>query len=469
MKTVAIDIGTTAIKFVLYNQQGEQLTACQQRLTSYFGDNGAAYQWVEEIKQGIRQGIRQLCAGTITTCRIVLSTPMHTVIPLENQQFKQIFLWSDTQASQVAARLKDTPKGLDYYQRTGTPIHPMSPLCKLCFFQEVNEQWYHQITQWADLKAVLMQWLTERWVTDYSSASASGLFNSQTMEWDAAILADVQLTAKQLPDLVEPTTWFTLSPACAEDFQLTHCQVMIGASDGCFASYAALYGGGTRATLTIGTSGAFRLLVNQRLIDPLGRFFCYYLTANHWVIGGPTNNGGKVLDWLSRVYLTSETAIYQQLPTILAQTVPGARGVSFYPYLLGERAPFWDGQLTARFVGLDWRHEKADLIRAGVEGILFHLRLIGSLLPINKQPIAISGGFFQLPELRQLAADSLNSPLLITSYNEPSDGAFLFSQAIQTIPSLNTAKFIYPDNEVSLVYDALFEKFIKGLPITEKK
>ncbi|MDA3101497.1 FGGY-family carbohydrate kinase, partial [Staphylococcus pseudintermedius] len=133
--------------------------------------------------------------------------------------------------------------------------------------------------------------------------------------------------------------------------------------------------------ITIGTSGAIRTVVDHPVIDEKGRIFCYVLDDEHYVIGGPVNNGGVVLRWLRDELLASEIETakrlgietYDVMSRIAQNVQPGAQGLLFHPYLTGERAPLWTSDARGSFIGLTLSHQKEHMIRAVMEGVLFNL------------------------------------------------------------------------------------------------
>lgn len=88
---------------------------------------------------------------------------------------------------------------------------------------------------------------------------------------------------------------------------------MIGASDGCLASLASSQQNSTAENLTLGTSGSIRQLSTTRYLGSYMESFCYYLDTDKWVVGGPTNNGGIVLEWLSDLFYDDKAEIFAQL------------------------------------------------------------------------------------------------------------------------------------------------------------
>lgn len=141
---------------------------------------------------------------------------------------------------------------------------------------------------------------------------------------------------------------------------------VIGASDGVLSNLGVNSVGKGEVAVTIGTSGAIRTVIDKPRTDYKGRIFCYVLTEDHYVIGGPVNNGGVVLRWLRDELLASEVETakrlgvdpYDVLTQIAKRVKPGADGLIFHPYLAGERAPLWNANARGSFFGLTLSHKK---------------------------------------------------------------------------------------------------------------
>ncbi len=212
--------------------------------------------------------------------------------------------------------------------------------------------------------------------------------------------------------------------------------LVIGASDGCLANLGAGAVEPGITTITIGTSGAVRRTSVRPIRDAQSRLFSYPLykhenqvgAAAHeetesdlsdwYVVGGPTNNGANVLEWVS------EKLTQQDVPTVLASAAtiaPGADGLLFLPYLQGERAPLWDATARGSYRNLDWQHTQAHMVRAALEGVMFNLRQIELLLARHTGPTRVihaNGGFAQSAFWVQMMADIFGVPVRLNASNE---------------------------------------------------
>jgi gluconokinase len=299
------------------------------------------------------------------------------------------------------------------------------------------------------------------------------------------------ISEDRLSPLVPPGTVLTgLAPAYASSMRLAAATpfVLCG-SDGCLANLGAgaLAGGAAsitrRAVLTIGTSGAFRMTVDRPATDAQMRSFCYALAPQQFVIGGATNGGGLPLRWLRDNFPQLHAGRagddpYSALATLAAQARPGAGGLLFHPYLAGERAPLWNAQARASFIGLNFRHGPPQLVRAVMEGILFNLSMILDVLEETGGAcgeILAGGGFARSEFWLQMAADLFGRPLIVADNPETTaQGAALMAlTALGGCADLHAAvallapatRRIEPDPQAYAVY-ARLQPVFAAIPAT---
>ena len=377
---------------------------------------------------------------------------MHGLVALDasGSPLTPLITWADTRAAAQARALTQRRDGLDIYHRTGTPLHPMSQLAKLMWFREHDRSTFDRTVKWVSLKELILRELVDELVVDHSSASATGLFNLQRLDWDEDVLDMLQLSRDKLSAHV-PTTEVVgrLGRDRARGLALPiGTPVVAGASDGALANLgvgAVLRG---MVGCTIGTSGAVRMCVAEPLTDARGRTFCYALTPDRWVIGGATSNGGIALRWLrDRVLPTSDTAgaperdRYRQMSEMAGRVAAGSDGLLFLPHLLGERAPQWHANARAAFIGLTIQHGREHLVRSVMEGVTLQLwRVLTTLAEIGGEPreIRATGGFARSRLWRQIVADVFGAGVSFPREPESAclGAAVLAMKAVGSISSL---------------------------------
>ncbi|WP_077037649.1 gluconokinase [Pelomonas sp. KK5] len=443
---VGVDIGTTSTKAVVFTLDGKPVSQHTVEYPLLRPEPDAAEQDPRQILDAVKTALKLAVTHSPVTCDDVacvsFSAAMHSLIALDanGEPLTASITWADNRAAAQAARLKASPDGLDVYRRTGTPIHPMSPLAKLLWLRESKPALWQAATRFAGIKEFVIERLFGVSVVDHSIASATGLFNLQQRDWDDGALALTGLRREQLPAPVPTGHRLPALPCAAELGLPPDTPFVIGANDGVLSNLGVGAIGPGQLAVTIGTSGAMRAVVDRPLTDPEGRTFCYALTEKLWVVGGPVNNGGIVLGWIRDVLLAGEDA---DAALKLAESVPpGAGGLLFHPYLAGERAPFWNADLRASWFGLHLGHRKEHMVRAALEGVMFNLR---GLLPVVEAlvgsdcTIRATGGFARSPLWRQMMADVFERELVVPESVESSclGAAVLGLHALGRIESLD--------------------------------
>nr|WP_200931588.1 FGGY family carbohydrate kinase [Paenibacillus sp. Leaf72] len=458
---IGLDIGTTSTKAVAFGPQG--------RIRGIHSvDYPLIYPrslWVEQDPESlfqatitaIREVMRRSGAAANELIGIGISSAMHSLIVLDrsNKPITRSMIWADNRSTGQVKRLKEELEGEQIYLRTGTPMHPMSPLSKILWLKEEDPSCYEQAGKFIGIKEYILFRLFDRFVMDCSLASATGLFNLQKFGWDEDVLELLGIREEQLPVLV-PTTEILngLNPIWAERMGISmDTPFVIGASDGVLANLGVGAIGAGELAVTIGTSGAIRMMSDTAITDSFGRTFCYALNEQRWVIGGATSNGGIVLNWLRDKLASAEweeaarlgADIYELMIQSADRVSSGADGLLLLPFLSGERAPYWNASARGVFFGLNLQHKREHLIRAGLEGVIYSILSVGEALQEIAGPareIRASGGFAKSPIWRQMLSDMLGRELLVPESHEASalGAAIVAMQALGHISSMDEAR-----------------------------
>ncbi|WP_211461272.1 gluconokinase [Collimonas silvisoli] len=436
---LGVDIGTTSTKAVLFTTQGQVVAQHAVEYPLLCTTPGMAEQDPLQIYAAVLSAIQIAVSNSgVAAEQIALasfSAAMHSVIAVDQDGvlLSNSITWADNRAGEWANRIRDELDGHAIYLRTGTPIHPMSPLCKIMWLRHEQPQLFTRTARFIGMKEYVLYRLFGEWLVDHSIASATGLFNLQQLDWDQGALDLLGIGPQQLSRLVPTTHHLTgLAPTMAQQLGLLpSTPFVIGANDGVLSNLGVNAIGPGQVAVTIGTSGAMRTVIDKPLTDPSGRTFCYALTARHWVVGGPTNNGGSIFRWVRDELATAESAAataagldpYEALTKIAEAVTAGAEGLLFHPYLAGERAPLWNADARGSYVGLAMHHGKPHMIRAALEGVIFSLY---SILPAVEDLIGpttrmmATGGFARSPLWRQMMADIFEREVVVPESVESS-------------------------------------------------
>ncbi|MCY6491570.1 gluconokinase [Leptolyngbya sp. GGD] len=480
---IGIDIGTTSTKAIVVTSIGEMkgiasreypLLAPQPRFAEQ--DPNLIF---SAVLESVREAIQRANLSSRDIAAIGCGSAMHSLIVMGADHFplSQSITWADNRSVTQAAALKQSPNGIQIYRKTGTPLHPMSPLTKLLWMRECDPDRFNKAAKFISIKEYVLYRLFEQYVVDYSIAAATGLLNLKALNWDQEVLNLAQVRVDQLSQLV-PTTHILqgMKPEYAAAMGLDpNVPVVVGSSDGVLANLGVGAIASDQLAITVGTSGAVRKVVSQPITDEQGRTFCYPLTEKYWVIGGASNNGGIVLRWFRDTFgqleIEPEQDAYAHLIQ-LAESIPvGAEGLLFLPFLSGERAPYWNADARGVFFGMSLQHQRSHFVRAVLEGILFaaySITTVLSDLTDASQTILASGGMTRSRIWRQMMADLFGIEVLAPEVYEASGfgGAVLAMYAVGEIVKLEAVQSMIrihdrhlPNLERSQQYHKLFDRY----------
>ncbi|MDR0300171.1 MAG: gluconokinase [Streptococcaceae bacterium] len=487
---IGIDLGTTSTKAVLFDDKAKIVSTVNKPYELYRTEPDMAEEDPNEIFEALIAALSELVRSAkeksgvekAEIAAVSFSSAMHSLIALDESwnPLTRVITWADTRAVKFTEQLKETGKGQEIYERTGTPIHPMAPLSKLLWLRSEKSEIFTKAKHYLGIKEYIFHRLFGVNRMDISIASGTGLFNIFDLKWDQEVLDYVGVSVAQLP---EPVDTYTIERGMKSEFaKITglaeDTAFVYGAGDGPLSNLGvgAIQTG--VAAITIGTSGAIRTVAKQPVIDKKGRTFTYALDKEHWVIGGPVNNGGDVFRWAKNNLFDAEKATAEllgideyDLLTAIAATVPaGSDGLLFHPYLGGERAPIWDANARGSFFGLTHNHTRAHMVRAVLEGIIFNLFMVSMALSEvvgDLKEIKATGGFARSTLWRQIAADIFEAPITVPSDLESGALAAMVvaKKALGEIDSIEQISEFLGESESYQPYPETFSNYRELAPI----
>ncbi len=460
---LGIDLGSTATKVVAGTREGAVPFGTERRTGLRTEEPGEAVHDPETVRDAAIEALTE----TVTWARdngyrvegLSFSTAMHTLVGLDSsgKPLTPAFNWADTRAVEVARQLRaDGDTAFDLHRATGTPVHTQSVMVKLAWlngeFGSTPVETARGVTHWCALKDFVVASFVDAYVTDHSLASGSGLQDMSTLQWHDRALSVAGVRAEQLPQLRPPTDTLPLTAHMAKKTGLPEgLPVVLGGGDGPLGNLGVGAVNPGVAGLSLGTSGALRVVRGEPGIDDRCRTFCYALADGLWVVGGAVSNGGVVGAWASETFGV-------ELPELLDEALevpPGADGIVALPYLLGERAPWWEPGETATLLGLGRHHGRAEITRAIVEGVAQQLALVRDAVRDSGVPVdavRATGGGFRSRVWADVIAAALDIELELAEHSGGSGlGAVLLGwRALGVLDSLDeAASLVRPSRTVA--------------------
>lgn len=477
---IGADIGTSSSKALAFSIKGKVLCQYQVTYPTAHPHPSFSEQDPEQIFSAILKAIHSVVKemkGRRPQC-ISFSTAMHSLMAVNQQgePMSPLIIWSDGRSQKEAEWIKSQKEAGRIYTHTGTPVHPMSPLCKLLWIKDKQKTLFKKAARFISIKEYVFSKLFGEYIIDYSLASATGLFDHNKLNWYGPALDIIGIKKERLPETASPL--HILKGFKKEFSRPTGLQndvpFILGAGDGCLANLGTGVTEKGELAATIGTSGAVRLFSDHPITDKKQSLFNYLLLEKEFIAGGAINNGGVLLDWF-RYHFMKESGKEERYGDFLREAFsaePGSNGLLFLPYLQGERSPMWDANARGSFLGIHYHHERKHFMRAVIEGICFSLYDSANILKTHSsiKNVYVSGGFTRSAEWVQLLTDLFGKEVKVSGNGDASSvgAALLGMRAMKVIDSWKAAdafvpvtKTYKPQKENTVIYRRNFDVFSK--------
>lgn len=348
---------------------------------------------------------------------IALSGQMHGVVLTDSlgKPLHSAILWADTRSTQMLQAYHSLDVRIR--KRLGNPITVGMAGTTLLWLREHQPHIYKEARWVLQPKDWLRLQLTGEVATEPSDASGTLLYDVVSDDWAWDALEALNLRSDWLPKIV-PSSAITgsLTTTASEHLGLpVRLPVIAGAAD---TASAALGNGLVEpglVQLTIGTAAQIITIRAQPILDPQGCTHLYRAAVpNQWYTLAAIQNAGLALEWVRTILGLSWQQVYHDAFTV----PPGCEGLTFLPYLTGERTPHLDPEARGAWVGLGLHHTRAHLMRAALEGVAFSLKqgleaLEATDVTVTK--LRLAGGGTLERDWQQLLADVLRVPLYTTT------------------------------------------------------
>ncbi len=427
---LAHDLGTTGNKATLFDAEtgAAVATAFEPYTTAYPHPNWAEQapaDWRRAVIQGTRRLLAQAAEAGVRlgdVAAVSFSGMMNGALPVDvdGAPLRSAILWADQRGIAEAQLLADRCGAEPVYRVTGSRATPSCSAAKFLWIQRHQPEVYARTQVFLQVKDYAAFLLTGVFATDYSDASHTNLFDLEARRWATDLIAAVGLDPAKLPPAYPSATVIgRVTPEAAGlTGLLAGTPVVIGGGDGACATVGAGSVRAGDAYTYIGSSSWMAVSAARPLPDPEMRTFnLAHLDPALVMPLGSMQAAGGAFDWLERTLRGgAEAQLYDELFAAAADVPPGAHGLLFLPYLLGERSPYWNPLARGAFIGLTMAHGRPELARAALEGVSLNLRLILDAFQAQAAGITamrLIGGGARSAVWRQILADVLGLPLLL--------------------------------------------------------
>ncbi len=421
MRFLGVDVGTGGTRAALIDAQGRVTASSTVEHVPFASpETGWAEQdprdWWRAATLAIRDALSKSQIRPEQIGAVGFSGQMHGAVLLgkHDNVLRPSIIWCDQRTSTQCIAITEKIGAKRLIELTCNPALTGFTLPKLLWVRQVEPEHWRQVRSVLLPKDYVRLRLTGDKATDVADASGTLLFDVAGRKWSEQMLAAAEIDAAILPQVYEsPEITGVVSSAGAE-------------ATGLRAGTPAVAGGGDQAagavgmgivrpgtvSATIGTSGVVFAASDKPALDPKGRVhtFCHAVPGR-WHVMGVTQGAGLSLRWFRDQFgagADDGRDPYTRLTEDAARVAPGANGLLWTPYLMGERTPHLDPHARAALVGLTASHTRAHVVRAILEGVAFSLRdtfEIFKEMNVPVEEIRLGGGGARSKLWRQIQAD----------------------------------------------------------------
>ena len=486
---ISHDLGTSSNKASLFSTEGKLIDSYTVPYDVHFFHKNYAQQdpedWWGAVCKATREIVKQIDPEEVLA--ISFSSQMQACIAVDEKGtvLYPAMIWADHRAEAQAEELI-RKIGFDrMYEINGHRVSPSYSIEKLMWLREEKPEIYAKTYKMLLAKDYIICRLTGEFVTDYSEASGTDAFDLRHLKWSEEILAAAGIDREKMPKLHASTDVIgSLTKEAAESLGLTcETKVVCGGGDGPCSALGAgsikdgqmFLSFGTSAWIA-GTSGEVNLDREKTLIGFGHVVPGKYMPCGTMQAAGSSYSYIKEALCAEEVRQAEETgeSVYELLNRLVLQSPPGAKGLIFLPYLLGERSPRWNPDTSGSFLGIRMEHKKCDYVRAVLEGIAMNLSVIleAQREHMEGKELVLTGGGAKGDVLAQILSDVLGVPLHRLDHVETATsiaaaviagvGVGVFKDFSVVDQFVKTDKTFYPREEYREIYDRQKKLFELG-------
>ncbi len=455
---LGIDVGTGGTRAVIVDENGRLLVSATEEHEPFASPRiGWAEQRPEDWWRAAGIAVRKALAlgklrGDQIAC-VGFSGQMHGAVMLDSSDkvVRPALIWCDVRTDKQCKDLNERIGAARLIQLTCNPALANLTLTKLLWMRENEPENWRRVSSVILPKDYVRLKLTGERATDLVDASGTLMLDVARRQWSGEVLQAMGLDESLLPSLYEsPEVCGEISVMGAEATGLAAgTPVVAGAGDQAAGAIGMGIVAPGAVSATIGTSGVVFAATDRPALDPEGRLhtFCHAIPGR-WHVMGVTQAAGLSLRWFRDCFGSGpgqrKSDGYEQLTAEAATVPPGADGLLWAPYLMGERTPYLDSNARGVLAGLTASHTRAHVIRAILEGVAFSLKdtfTIFGEMNVPVKCIRLGGGGARSPLWRQIQADVYGSEVEIVEAEEGAayGAAILAGVGAKIWPSVDAA------------------------------
>jgi len=485
---LAHDLGTSGNKATLYALDGTLVasTTCPYD-TRFFNGNWAEQEpadWWKAICDSTKALLAGVDAGDVAV--VALSGQMMGCTPVDKagNALRPSILYCDQRAGTQADHILSRIAMKDFYGIVGHRVSPSYTLEKLMWIRDTEPDVYRRTFKTLCAKDYINCRLTGRMATDPSDASGTNAFDLNTFRWSEQVIGIAGVDGAMFPETMKSTAILgTVTREAAAATGLKEgTAVAVGGGDGSCAGVGVGCVRPGTAYNYLGSSSWIALTVEKPIVDAGMRTMNWaHCVPGYLHPSGTMQTAGSSFQWMKNVLCEAESrdaaargvSPYDLINEAIRRSPPGANGVLFLPYMLGERTPWWNPDARGAFIGLNLATRREDVLRAVMEGITMNLGFIVDLfrqhVPIDA--ITVIGGGAKSAVWRQMMADIYGCRIEALNYLEEATSmgaAVIGGVAAGLFPGFDVIHRFVRVEHTAVPDPETRKRYLRILPLLEK-
>ncbi len=450
---LVIDIGSSSIKGGLYDARARAVegTSAREPNEQRVDSNGTSEQAANDVKAAAERVVDAVLAhsgkfkGQIAAVGADSMASTILGVDEEGRPVTPVYTYADSRSAADVEALRRELDVRDVYDRTGCPQHTSYVPGRIRWLQRTSPDTAATVCRWVDLPTyIYSSWSGRHDVpVSYSVASWSGMLNRRKLEWDRDLLGHLRIAEDVLPPLAphsDPVSG--LSTEFSRRWpDLADKPFFLAVGDGAAVNVGTGCVTPDRIALTVGTTGALRLLLHGDSPEVPRGLWAYRLGSDNTLVGGSFSEGGNILEWAME---TLQLPPAEHLDAELMKLKPDGHGISVLPFIAGERSIGWSTAASGTFMGIRISTRPIDILQACMEAVAYRFALVaGLLLPLaDKNPVIIAsgGGIHDSEYWLQTMADVMQAQIGISGESQETSrgSAILALHALGAWPKLDS-------------------------------
>lgn len=479
MYYIGIDLGTSAVKLLLMDSNGEIKNIVSKEYPLYFPHPGWSEQnpvdWWKQAMAGLKELLAEFDKTKVAG--ISFGGQMHGLVTLDENDhvIRPAILWNDGRTGVETEYLNIVIGKEKLSEYTANIAFAGFTAPKILWMQKQEPELWKKTAKIMLPKDYLAYQFSGSFCTDYSDASGMLLLDVKNKCWSEQMLEICGVKEFQLPKLYESYEVVgTIKPELAKELGVSeNVKIVAGAGDNAAAAVGTGTVGAGKCNISLGTSGTIFISSDHFTVDPVNALHSFdHADGGYHLMGCMLSAASCNKWWMDEILQTKDYAGEQTGISKL-----GENQVFYLPYLMGERSPHNDPDARAMFLGMSMNTMRQDMTQAVLEGVAFGLRdslEVARSQGIEVQCSKICGGGAKSPLWQKIIANVMNLTLEIPKNEEgPGLGAAMlaavgcgeYASAAEACEKLvKTKAVIAPDPVLVEKYEERYQKFKKLYP-----